>query len=285
MPNPILVTGALGNVGAEIVKHLLALGIQVRAADLKVEKIRERFGDVVDAVPFDFSRPETFASAFEGVEAMFLMRPPQISDVQRYIFPALDAAQMAGVHHVVFLSLIGIEKTKFVPHYKVEQYLRSSRMTWTFLRASFFMQNLNTTHRLEIKERDEIYVPVGFAKTSFLDVRDIGVVGSVVLTQPGHASKAYDLTGPDALDYWQVAGILSDVLGRKITYKNPNLLAFLGNTVRRGMPFAFALVMSGLYTATRFGQADMVTREVEHLTGRKPISFQKYAKDFKDAWM
>lgn len=284
MVKPILVTGALGNVGAEIVKRLQAQGSPVRAADLSVEKVQERFGPSVEAIPFDFSKAETFAPAFEGIEAMFLMRPPQITDIKKYIFPALAAAQAAGVRHVVFLSLIGIEKTTYVPHFKVEQYLRSSQMTWTFLRASFFMQNLNTTHRLEIKERDEIYVPVGSAKTSFLDVRDIGAVGAAALTQPGHAFKAYDLTGPEALDYWQAAEIMSAVLGRKITYKNPNPLAFLLNTMRRSTPFMFALVMTGLYTATRFGQADIVTNEVERLTGRKPVSFRQYVADYKNSW-
>ncbi len=285
MKNPILVTGALGNVGAEIVKQLLAAGRKVRAADLSVEKIRERFGNAVEAIAFDFSKPETFAPAVAGVERMFLMRPPQITDIKRFIIPALDAAQAAGVKHIVFLSLIGIEKTTYVPHYKVEEYLRASQMAWTFLRASFFMQNLNTTHRQEIKERGEIYVPVGSAKTSFLDVRDIGAVGAVVLMETGHENKAYDLTGPEALDYWQTAQILSAVLERKITYKNPNPLAFLINTMRRGTPFMFALVMTGLYTATRFGQANIVTGEVERLTGRKPISLGQYAVDYKSSWM
>ncbi len=284
MTNPILVTGALGNVGAEIVKQLLTAGRKVRAADLSVEKIWERFGDAVEAVAFDFSKPETFAPAVAGVERMFLMRPPQITDIKRFIIPALDAAQAAGVKHVVFLSLIGIEKTTYVPHYKVEQYLRASRMAWTFLRASFFMQNLNTTHRLEIKDRNEIFVPVGKAKTSFLDVRDIGAVGAVVLTEPGHENKAYDLTGPEALDYWQAAQILSETLGRKITYRNPNPLHFLYKTVQRGTALMFALVMTGLYTATRFGQADVVTKEVERLTGRKPIPFRQYTEDYKASW-
>ena len=285
MTSPILVTGALGNVGTEIIKELLASGHHVRAADLDTEKIGERFGPGVESVPFDFSRPATFAGAFRAVEKMFLMRPPQISDVKRYLFPALDAARAAGVRHVVFLSLIGIEKTTFVPHYKVEQYLRSSNLTWTFLRCSFFMQNLNTTHRLEIKEHNEIFVPVGKAKTSFLDVRDIGAVGAVALTQAGHDNQAYDLTGPDAFDYWQVAAILSEVLGRTITYRNPNPLHFLIRTVRHGTPLRFALVMTGLYTATRLGQADMVTLGVQRLTGRNPISFRRYVEDYQSAWL
>lgn len=285
MNGKILVTGALGNVGAEIVKRLQAAGSSLRAADLSVETIRERFGASVDAVAFDFSKKETYRAAFEGVEKMFLMRPPQISDVKGLILPALDVAQAAGVRHVVFLSLIGIERVKFVPHYKVEEYLMRSPMTWTFLRASFFMQNLNTTHRQEIREQDEIFVPVGGARTSFIDARDIAAVAAAALRQPGHENKKYDLTGAEALDYWQAAAILSKTLGRTITYRNPSALQFFSSHLRRGTPLAAAAVMTGLYLSTRNGMAEPVTGEVERITGQKPISFQKYAVDYKENWL
>ena len=223
MPDMILVTGALGNVGAEVVKALQAGGHTARAADLDVAKLRERHGDEAGAVTLDFSRPETFAPALAGVKGLFLMRPPQITDVKRYLFPFLNAAQAAGVEQVAFLSLIGVEQNRRVPHYKVEQYLRDSTLRWTFLRASFFMQNLSGTHRAEIRERGELYVPVGRGKTSFIDVRDIGAVAAAALSQTGHDNTAYDLTGPAALDYYEVAAILSEVVGRPIVYRNPSV--------------------------------------------------------------
>ena len=281
----ILVTGALGNVGAEVVKLLHAAGRRIRAADIDVEKIKGHFGDSVEATHFDFSDPHTYKAAFQGVEKMFLMRPPQITDVKRYMFPAIDAAKQAGVKHVVFLSLIGIEKLKVVPHYKVEQYLQQSGLQTTFLRCSFFMQNLNTTHRQEIKERSEIFVPVGKAKTSFIDVRDIGAVAAVALSEEGHAGKNYDLTGSEGLDYWETAEVMSEVLGRRITYRNPNPLHFFIEAIRRERPIAQALIMLLLYTATRFGMAEAVTHEVQRLTGRKPISFRQYVQDYHEMWI
>jgi uncharacterized protein YbjT (DUF2867 family) len=199
--------------------------------------------------------------------------------------PAIEAAKRAGVKHVVFLSLIGIEKARFVPHYKVEQYLQEVAMQTTFLRCSFFMQNLNTIHRKEIKERSEIFIPVGKAKTSFIDVRDIGAVAAVVLTEKDHAGENYDITGSEGLDYWDVAQIMSEVLGRRINYRNPNPIHFLIETVRRGIPFRFAVVMLGLYTSTRFGMAEPITNEVERLIGRKPITFRQYVQDYRDDWI
>ena len=285
MSGKVLVTGALGNVGAEVVKHLQETGISFQVADRDVTRLRERFGADVGAVTFDFTRRETYGPAFDGVEKIFLMRPPQIANIQRDMVPALEAAKAAGVKHVVFLSLIGIERARFVPHYKVETYLRASGQAWTFLRCSFFMQNLNTTHRTEIRERDEIFVPVGGARTSFINVRDIAAVAAVALSESGHAGQAYDLTGSKALDYWQVAEVMSQILARNITYRNPNPVAFLATHVRRGTPLMFALVMTGLYLSTRNGMAERVTGEVERLTGHPPITFAQYVRDYQAVWV
>jgi len=285
MPTPILVIGALGNVGAEVIKHVLAKGGTVRAADIDARKIKERFGDSVEAVRFNFTDPTTYATTFQGVKKMFYMRLPHLTNIQRDMNPSMDAAKKADVTHVVFLSLIGIENAKYVPHYKVETYLHKINLQTTFLRCSFFMQNLTTTHRKEIKERSEIFVSVGNSKTSFIDARDIGAVAALALTDAEHVGKNYDLTGSEALDYWEATRIMSEVLGRKIVYRNPNPFYFLIETIRRRTPFMFALVQMGLYTSTRFGMAENVTLEVESLTGRKPILFRQYVIDYKDNWL
>jgi uncharacterized protein YbjT (DUF2867 family) len=285
METTLLVIGALGNVGAQVVQSLQETTRKIRVADRNVEKLRQMFGDRSECVRFDFTNPDTYHQTFEGVEKMFIMRPPQIANIKRDMLPAIRAAKQAGVKQAVFLSIIGIETAKFVPHYKVETYLKQQGFETTFLRCSFFMQNLNTTHRQEIQERSEIFVPVGNAKTSFIDVRDIGAVAAMCLTEEGHTGKNYDLTGMEALDYWQVTKILSETLGRNIQYRNPGPVRFLVETLRRGSPFAFAVVVLGLYTSTRFGMAESVTNEVEILLGRKPISFRQYTEDYKEVWL
>lgn len=285
MKNNILVIGALGNVGKEVVKCLQAKGVPLRAADLFPEKISARFGNDVAAVHFDFKNPKTYTAAFSGIQKCFLMRPPQIADIQKEMIPALEAAKAAGVRQFVFLSLIGIQKNKVVPHYKVEQWLLSAGVDYTFLRCSFFMQNLNTVHRDEIRDRDEIFIPVGNAKTSFLDVRDIGCVTALTLTETGHEKKAYDLTGSEALDYNQVADQFSQILGRRIIYKNPSAGMFFFRQLQNKTKLMFALVTTWLYSNTRKGMADTVTDEVERLLGRKPIRMLQYIEDYKDSWL
>lgn len=285
MSQPIyFVSGATGNVGAQVVEQLLARGVTVRAGDLSVGRLAERFGEEIQAVPFDFGRPETFAPALQGVQGMFLMRPPQITDVEKYMFPAVDAAVSAGVQQIAFLSLIGIEENTRVPHYKVEQYLKSGPINYTFLRASFFMQNLNTTHREEIRQHDEIYIPVGKARTSFIDVRDIAAVAALALTEAGHANQAYELTGGEALDYYQVAELFTEILGRKITYKDPALWQYATYQLRRGQPLGYTLVTAWLYNNTRRGMAARVTGEVLRLLGRPPITMRQYIQDYRDYW-
>ena len=253
-------------------------------ADVNPEAVRERFGVNVEAVPFDFTNPDTYPAALDGVKRMFLMRPPHISNVQRDMFPFLDAAQVAGVEQVVFLSLIGIEQNRQVPHYRVEQYLRGSKMAFTFLRASFFMQNLSGTHRTEIQDHDEIFLPVGRGKTSFIDVRNIAAVAAKALTEPGHANQTYDLTGPDALDYYQVAEILSNALGREITYRDASIPAFVWKSLQRGTPLGMTLIMSYLYTQTKRGMSEIVTDDVKKVLGRDPISLEQFVVDYQQIW-
>ena len=195
----IFVTGATGTVGSHVVDQLSEKDVVVRAGVRDVDKASEQLGSDVDCVHFDFQKPETWGSAFEDVDAMFLIRPPAISRVKRHLTPAIDAAARVGVEHVVYLSVLGAEKNPLIPHHQVEQHLRDADLRYTFLRASFFMQNLAEVHKQDIVEHDEIFVPAGNGETSFVDARDVAAVGVAALTESGHENRAYDVTGVDAL--------------------------------------------------------------------------------------
>lgn len=285
MAETILITGATGNVGAEIIGALRGSGHTLRAAVTNVERARTRLSDDIDYAVFDFARPETFVPAYEGVTRMFLMRPPQISDIPRYITPAIVAAKQAGVQQIVFMSLLGVEKNPVVPHAKVEAAILEAGMPYTFLRPSFFMQNLSTTHRDEIRDGSEIFVPAGHGATSFIDARDIAAVAALALTEDGHANKAYPLTGSAALTYDQVAEIMTAVLGRPIRYRNPSIPAFIARRRARGEALAFILVMCAIYTTARLGLAKYVTNDTERLLGRAPITLRQFVEDYRETWM
>jgi uncharacterized protein YbjT (DUF2867 family) len=238
----------------------------------------------VEVVPFDFTDPATF-SAFDGIERMFLLRPPAIADVAAVIAPALDAARDRRVRHVVFLSIQGAERNRLVPHRKIEDHLRRSSLAWTFIRAAYFMQNLSTTHALDIRLRDQIYLPAGRgSRTAHIDARDVAAVAARALIGPGMEGVACTPTGPSALTYDECASILSEVLGRRITYADPTPWHYWRRMQRQGMPTGMIAVTLGIYTAARFGLAAGLTDDVERIVGRPPIDFATFAADHASAW-
>jgi len=281
--NRILITGATGNVGREIVQLLREEGHQIRAAVLSAADAAVLPAGVPWA-RFDFTDPRTFPEAFVGVDRLFLMRPPHITDIDRDMQPALDYAAAAGVRHIVFLSLLGAEKNSFVPHAAVEKALQAGTVPVTLLRCGFFMQNLISTHRQDIVEHDEVFIPAGKGKTAFIDVRDIAAVAVKTLTEPGHAGQAYPLTGSEALDYDQVAALLTVELGRPIRYSRPSLLRFAWRFWRRGHKPGYIAVVGGIYLTTRLGMAKSITPHAQQLLGRPPRTMSEFVRDYATVW-
>ncbi len=275
----ILVTGASGNVGREVIRALKWRGEAVRAALYDSAGASDALG-ATDAARFDFTDPSTYAAAFNGVTRMFLMRPPPIGNVDRDMRPAINYAAGRGLKQIVFLSITGAERNPVVPHARIEALLRASGAPWTMLRCGFFMQNLNTTHRADIVEHDDLFVPAGGSRTAFVDARDIGAVAARALTEPGHEGQAYTLTGSEALTYHQVAAIMSEELGRPIGYSNPSLPAFARRMRRRGHPWGYIGVMMALYLTTRLGMAQAVAPDAARLLGREPITLRQYVRDY-----
>ncbi|MCU0513280.1 MAG: SDR family oxidoreductase [Anaerolineae bacterium] len=293
MTETILITGAGGNVGREVVLALAAPpgpATATATATVKAALLPELVTawaplPGVTPVAFDFLQPATFAGALAGVQRVFLLRPPALADARRHFAPFIQAARAAGVRQVVFLSLVGVDRQPFVPHYQIERLLRDSGMGWTFLRASFFMQNLNTTHRDEIRRRHELYIPAGRSRTSFIDTRDIGAVAARVLTESGHEGRAYTLTGSEALNYDQVADIFSAELGFTVRYASPSLAAFVRSQRQQGTPWGYTLIMALLYTLTRLGTASVVSPDAAQLLQRAPRTLRQYVQDYRQAWL
>jgi nucleoside-diphosphate-sugar epimerase len=146
------------------------------------------------------------------------------------------------------------------------------------------MQNLDTTHRADIVEHNDLFIPAGNGRTAFIDVRDIGAVAARVLTEPGHENTTYALTGRESLTYGEVADIMSAELGRPITYSDPSPLAFARRMRRRGHPWGYIAVMEGIYLTTRLGRAELVYPEASHLLGRAPITMRQYVRDYAAAF-
>ena len=281
----VLVTGATGNVGSAVVEALLAAGVPVRAAAGSADRVRRRFGDRVQAVTLDFTDPGTW-TAFVGVRRMFLLRPPQLGKPATQMLPSLEFARGAGVRQMVFLSLQGADHNKVVPHAAVEDWLRRSGLDWTFVRASFFMQNLTTTHLTDIRDRDEIVVPAGRGATAFVDAVDVGEVAAAALIDPGrHRNRAWTPTGPQALTYEQIADELTSVLARRIAYSRPGALRYAWHAhCALGLPWGMVGVTTAIYTAARIGRAGGLTTDVHEVLHRPPTSFRVFAERERHRW-
>lgn len=282
--NKYLITGATGNIGKYVVDELIKLeeNVKVAVRNIDYSKYQDR---KIEQVKFDFLDDSTFDNALEGVKAIFLIRPPKLADPQKDMKPFLDAAKEKGVEKIVFISLLGVEKNPLVPHRKIEEMIKNLGVSYVFLRPSFFMQNLNTNHTEEIRDRNQLFIPAGKSKTSFIDTRDIASVAAITLTDEKYNNIAITLTGKSAIDYYEVADIMSSVLGRSIKYKNPGLLEFRKDRINRGTPNEFANVMMLLYLMTKLGTAKTITNDLENIIGREPISFQQYVIDHKNYWI
>ncbi|MGA4467125.1 SDR family oxidoreductase [Bacillus bombysepticus] len=269
----ILVTGATGNVGREVVKNLMKRNANFQVATHRREK---------KGVYFDFENFSSLKPALMGVTKLFLLRPPHLANAKKYFQPVIDTAKEVGIKHIVFLSLLGVEKNPIVPHAKIEKIIKDSGIPYTLLRPSFFMQNLFSQHGDELRNEKIIEVPAGNGKTSFIDVRDIGEVAAKVLTEDGHEFKAYALTGSDALTYYEVAEIISKETNEHIIYTNPSIFTFRKRMIQKGLKNDFIMVMIGIYTTARLGLAKKITLDLEQLLERKPITLKQFAHDYRE---
>ena len=289
--NRLLLTGATGNVGGAALRELLRL----QPADTQLvvavrnpegpQRLGPQVGVGPERVPFDFTKPETIAPALRGVTGLLLVRPPAISDVRRYLRPVVEAAAAAGVQHVVFLSLQGAQYNPFVPHHRVEGYLRASGMRYSLLRPSFFMQNLSTTHRDDIRWRNQLLLPAGHARTSFVDAADVGTVAARLLLAPPAQSAGYELTGRVAYTYEEVAAHLSAVLGRPIRYHAASIRAFRAYERAKGTAPDLINVMTGIYLAARWGLAAHVSPVLAGLLGREPGTLPEFLARERACWL
>ncbi len=282
----IMVTGALGNVGGYVAKHLIQNEQDVVVADINLNALNQKYGDTAKTVLFDFTDSGTFKNALEEVDKVFIMRPPHLGkpeDLKPFI-EALKAKK--DIRLVSFLSLIGVENNPIPPHHKIEKYIEQASLPYCHIRPSFFMQNISGIHAFEIKHFNRIVVPVRKALTSFIDAEDIGEITAKVLSEPEkHQNQGYSITGPEAIDYYEAANILSEELERKIEYVNPKPSLAKKYWINiRGLDKEYSTVMGMLYMMTRMGTAKKVTSTFEDVMGKKPQSFRQFVKKNLSAW-
>ena len=276
-----LIIGATGTVGSRIVEQLSREGRSVRATTHR----RNATGihDGVERVYVDLATGEGIKQAFEGVDRVFLLAPPGYADHHKLLAPLVAEAKRRNVEKVVLMTAMGANAAD-TPFRRVEQHLEASGLRYNIIRPNWFMQNFNTFWLAGIRDEGKIRLPVGTAKTSFIDARDIADVAARLLTTNDQDNRDFDLTGPVALDHDAVARMLSESTGRRVTFENVDPELLRKGLLAGGVPGDYTEFLLTILGFLEQGYAERTTGAVKELLGREPIRFEQYAREHRTVW-
>lgn len=269
----ILITAATGNVGTYVVKALQKKQIPFTAATRHEEGARTKLGTPIDTVYLDFEEPSSFVAALKGKEILFLCGPSGTPGADKLLLPLVEEAEKQGIRHVVFIA----------SYPNVMEAIEKTAMEYTFLKANFFMQNFEMYQTEDIRDKDQIFLPVGEGKAPYIHTRDIGEVAAAVIENPENykGEKLY-ITGPESMDHFRAADIFSEVLNREITFENPSDETYRKVMEERGMQKKHIDAMIAVFGKIRKGEVAQKSDTVEKVLGRPPVSLKEYVQEHKD---
>ncbi len=290
MTETILITGATGTVGSEVVKQLSAKGenIIVKAAARSATDNTFENLNRVQVVQLDYDKPDSLAVALKGVDKLFLLTPFQ-SNMVDLTSNLVSEAKKAKVKYIAKQSVMGADAEPGITpgrlHRQAEKIIEESGIPFTFLRPNFFMQNFVNYYSNLIRSQGAFYMPAGDAKVSFVDVRDIAAVAvKSLINDNQQKGRTYNITGGEALSYGQAAEILSKAVGKKINYVNVTDQDARNGMKDMSMDEWTIKSMIELFEITRAGYVSEISPIVEQVTGNKPITFSQFAKDYAGAF-
>lgn len=275
----ILIVGARGTVGTELTKLLNNQGYQTRLTTAKPVTAGTR-----EWVHLNLVSGEGVHAAFEGVDRAFFLSPPGYTDQYKLLSPLIQEAKRRGLKKVVLMTAMGANANEASPFRRAEVELEKSGLAYNIIRPNWFMQNFNSFWIKQINEQNEIQVPGGNAKVSFIDARDIAAVAAKLLTSSTFDQKDFDLTGFESHDHAQVADAISKATGRKIRYAENSPQEFKGNLLAAGLPEDYADFLVLIFGFLKEGYSSGVNNHVKDITGQQPRSLKQYVDDFKDSW-
>jgi uncharacterized protein YbjT (DUF2867 family) len=270
----ILVIGGRSKIGGALIAELLGRGQQVRAL-VRAGEPAGGLPAAAEAITGDLGDEGSLVTAMAGVEKVFLLSSPHPGAVGWHC-NAIDAARRTQVQLMVRSSILGADRESpagFISaHTACDRYLEESGLPYVIVRPNLFLQNVPESTIPSIDASGTFYVNAGEARISMVDTRDVAAVAAVALTEPGHAGAHYDVTGPEALSYTDVAAKLTSVMGRRISYVGASDDAVRQALLGAGLTGWFADALVGLYQDYRRsgtgGYAAQVTGIVQRLTGR-----------------
>ena len=281
-----MVTGATGNVGSELVRQLLAAGHNVRAF-VKNEDAAKRLptGQITPVVG-DYAQVATLAAAMQGADAVYALTPVA-EQAKTWMFNIIDAAKQTKVGHVVKHSAYGMRpgdaQSIALEHSLGDEYLIQSGLSYTILQPNSYMQNM-LWQAEAIKQSGTVYMPLGDAKQSVVDLADIAAVAVKTLTEPGHNKQTYVLTGPQSLSVDEQLAIISGLIHKPLTYVAVPPEAAEQAMKESGMPAWNAHAMAVFMKAIGTGAFAATTGDVKKILGREPVSYSAFVQRYLAAF-
>ncbi len=278
----VLVTGATGNVGAQVIRSLGERGIAARAFVRDPDKAAGMLGSDVQLAVGDFADRHSMDRALDGVDRLFLACGNVPGQVE-YECAAIDAAKTAGVTRVVKLSSPdpAVDSPLIFDrwHGEIEGHLRGSGLATVLLRPRTYMTNL-LGYADTIRQTGRLFAPAGAARITFVDPVDVGAAGAAALALDGQDGATYTLTGPDAIDFERIARELTELApaGDRIEYVDIPDDAARAAMLDAGLPHFVADFIVGVFRAQRAGTMSATTDAVRTLTGREPRSIGQFLR-------
>lgn len=283
----ILVTGATGNIGRELIMQLAQTGKPVRALVRNKAKAAQMFQAFsnIELAEGDIAKPSTLPAVLEGVESAFLLTPSDYRQVDLQ-GTFVNASKEAGVKHIVKLSVVGAAPDAPAQlmrwHAQCEKLLEASGVGWTHLRPHVFYQYwLQLIYPIMMSGGFYASLAANVALPA-IDVRDIAAVAVSCLTEPGHDGKVYRLTGPEALTNGQVAERIGKLIGKTVTYTAMPADQTKAGMMQMGMPAWFVDFVVGMDEAYSTGNYSEVTYDFYKITGRQPRSADQFFSEFAE---
>ena len=277
----ILITGASGSVGREVVREVARTGAEFCAMYRSKEEAAKAGPGVKTAIA-DFSDAASLQKVLEGVDRVFLVCSP-VRELVELESNVVDASKKAGVKLVVLNSALGAgDYDKSFPgwHRKVEDKLKSSGMDYVILRPNGFMQNALTYLAPSIRAQGTFYAAMGDVKTSLIDVRDVAAVAANALTAPGHAGKIYELNGPEAVTQAELAERIAKHSGRPVNFVDIPREAHRKAMLDLGMPEWQVTALIELQDYYVSGRAAEVNGLLAQLLGRAPRTLEQFLAEY-----
>jgi len=276
-----LVTGATGTVGSHLMRVLVERGHQPRAFVRDRAAAVRIHGPDVDLAVGDYADPGSLTAALDGVDEVFLTcanLPPQVG----WETAVIDAAAAAGVRRLVKLSALGAEIGSpvafFDAHGRIEEHLRATGLPTVLLQPAFMMSNL-LAGADGVRQAGALFLPGAGAKVAMIDPRDVAEVAAEALTEAGHDGRTYQLTGPEAVTFDDVAEQLSTVVGRRIGFVPVPDEDAVAQMVAVGVPEWFATNVVAQFRLLRQGTQSQAQDVVQALTGREPRPLATFLRD------